>query len=111
MYWYIVIKHIRCLPCKRVIDVRKVRTTQGADTPEDKALQDRYIESHINSRQGFLICPKCKRKASITAPPIALYDSSGNALRDDTGKLITKYEDEIDMATVKWDRYGHAIIL
>ena len=41
MHWHIVTKHIRCRPCKRVIDVLKFRTTQGADTPEDKELQDR----------------------------------------------------------------------
>lgn len=72
MYWYIVIKHIKCPKCLKVLDVRKFRTTQGADTPEDKALQDRYIESKINSRStvlGFYICPKCKCKAEIIDPP------------------------------------------
>ena len=71
MYWYIVIKQIKCLPCDYVIDVKKFSTTQGADTPADKALQDTYIHSLINSRQllGFPICPKCKKRASIVDPP------------------------------------------
>ena len=45
MYFHIVWKHIKCLPCNILIDVRKFSTTQGADTPEDKALQDHYILS------------------------------------------------------------------
>ena len=71
MYFHIVWKHIKCLPCDILIDVRKFSTTQGADTTEDKALQDRYIESRINNHQllGFPICPKCKKKAAIVDPP------------------------------------------
>lgn len=114
MFWHIVTKHIRCLPCKALILVRRVKTTQGADTPEDKAFQDRIVESHINHRStvlGFYICPKCKKKATITDPPIVLFDEAGNILRDEKGDLISKYEDEIDMATIKYDRYGHAILI
>ena len=72
MYFHIVWKHIRCLPCNILIDVRKFSMTQGADTPEDKALQDHYIESRIKNSStvlGFYICPKCKRRASIVDPP------------------------------------------
>ena len=71
MYFYIVWKHIRCIPCNLLLDVRKFSTTQGADTPEDKALQDHYILSPMRNQYllGFPICPKCKRRASIVDPP------------------------------------------
>lgn len=72
MYWHIVTKWLKCPKCLKVLQVRRSRTTQGADTPEDKALQDLYIESHINSQStvlGFYICPKCKCKADIVDPP------------------------------------------
>lgn len=110
MFWHIVTKHIRCLPCKALILVRRVRTTQGADTPEDKACQDRIVESHINNPStvlGFYICPKCKQKTTITEPPIVLYGDDGNPLRDLDGNLISKYPDEIDQP-IHYDRYGHA---
>ena len=72
MYFHIVWKHIKCVPCNILIDVRKFSTTQGADTPEDKALQDHYIESRIKNSStvlGFYICPKCKCRADIVDPP------------------------------------------
>ena len=69
MFWHIVGKVIRCLPCNLIITRRRFRTTQGADTPEDKALQDHYIESliksKVNSVLGFYTCPKCRRRATI----------------------------------------------
>ena len=72
MYWHIVIKWLKCPKCLKVLQVRKFSTTQGADTPEDKALQDKRIESRINNRStvlGFHICPKCKCKVDIVDPP------------------------------------------
>ena len=72
MYWHIVTKWIQCPKCLKVLQVRRFRTTQGADTPEDKALQDKRIESRINNRftvLGFHICPKCKCKVDIVDPP------------------------------------------
>ena len=110
-YKHTVIKHIRCLPCKRLILVRSVSTTQGADTPEDKAYQDRIVENFINNRStvlGFYICPKCKHRATITDPPLCFVGEDGNLLRDDKGNLISKYPDEIDMDSVTFDRYGFA---
>ena len=41
MYWHIVTKWLKCPKCLKVLQVRRFSTTQGADTPEDKALQDR----------------------------------------------------------------------
>ena len=41
MYWHIITKWLKCPKCLKVLQVRKFRTTQGADTPEDKLLQDR----------------------------------------------------------------------
>ena len=80
MFWQIVIKWIKCIPCDYVIRVRTFKTTQGADTLEDKALQDKYIESKINNGQllGFHICPKCKKRASIIDPPY----TKGEAIHD-----------------------------
>ena len=110
MYWHSVIKHIRCLPCNLLIAVKKYRTTQSADTPEDKAYQDQRIEHQINHRTllGFWICPKCKHKATITDPPLVFVGEDGHLIRDKKGKLISKYEDQLDMSKVSFDRYGHA---
>ena len=105
MFWHTITKHIRCIPCDRRIEVRRFRTTA-----ESKELQDRYIEGMINARQllGFPMCPRCKKKATISDAPIALFDKDGNAHRDAKGKIISKYPDQLDMSQVKMDRYGHA---
>ena len=105
MFWHTITKHIRCIPCDRRIDVFRFRTTA-----ESKEMQDLYIENSINARQllGFPVCPKCRKKATISDAPIALFDEEGNAHRDKRGRIIAKYPDQLDMATIKYDRYGHA---
>ena len=66
MYQQLVIKHIRCIPCNRLIDAKQFRTTET-----NKALQDERIEAKINSRHlpGFPTCPTCKKKVVIVDPP------------------------------------------
>ena len=81
MNWHIVIKHLKCLKCNIVIQARKVRTTQGADTPEDKALQDLQVGSFIKRKHGLPGCPKCKRGATICDT-----DGTPNAMPNDTRK-------------------------
>ena len=110
MHVHIVTKHIRCLPCQHLIDVRKFRTTQGAETEADKRLQDQYIDAEIGSRKtlGFYICPKCQRQASVTDTPIYFWGNDGSLLRDKNGKPISRYADQIDTAQVEYDFYGHA---
>ena len=104
MFFHSVIKWIYCEPCKHLIKVRKFSTTQGADTPADKALQDTYIHSLINSRQllGFPICPKCKKKASIIDPivdPLPPY-------QPDKAKVKANYDKILAMESIEPDTKG-----
>ena len=105
MYFHIVIKHIRCLSCDILIDVRKFSTAQGADTPEDKALQDRYIESRINNHQllGFPMCPKCKKKAAIVDPPEPKPEPPPSI---DIDAARRKYQALLEMRSVAQDSIG-----
>ena len=105
MYFHIVWKHIKCLPCNILIDVRKFSTTQGADTPEDKALQDHYIESRINNHQllGFPMCPKCKKKAAIVDPPEPKPEPPRSI---DIDAARRKYQALLEMRSVAQDSIG-----
>ena len=104
MYFHSVIKWIYCEPCEHIIKVKKYRTTQGADTPEDKAYQDRLIEGKINNRTllGFHICPKCKQKASIIDPivdPLPPY-------QPDKAKVKANYDKILEMESIEPDSKG-----
>lgn len=81
---YIVIKHIHCIPCDLLIDVKKYRSTA-----RDKAIRDARIKDRIGKRK----CPKCERDASISTP-IAVWndDSPRTPKRDASGNVIIRYE-------------------
>ena len=72
MYFHIVWKHIKCLPCNILIDVRKFSMTQGAIPPRIRRCRITTSRAASRTHQpclGFYICPKCKRRASIVDPP------------------------------------------
>ena len=104
MFFHTVIKWIYCEPCEHLIKVKKYSTTQGADTPEDKAYQDRLIEAKINNHTllGFHICPKCKHKAIIIDPivdPLPPY-------QPDKAKVKANYEAILKMESIEPDTKG-----
>ena len=110
MFFHIVIKWIYCESCKYVIKVKKYRTTQGADTPKQKAAQDKLIERWIRGaglsphrKPGKFYCPKCRGEAQIVDPPEPKPTPPPEI---DIDKARQKYEALLKLKSVAPDSYG-----
>ena len=107
MYFHTVIKWIYCQSCKYVIKVKQYRTTQGADTPDEKQAQGSLIERWIrgtdaHGKPGKFYCPKCRGEAQIVDPIVPLMP----AYEPDRAKVKANYDAILGMESIEPSSQG-----